>query len=143
MTDASCPLCCPAGELLLWRDDFCRVIRVDEPDYPGYCRVIVNAHLRELTDLDRADQYRLWNVVAAVESTLREIMRPDKINLASLGNQVPHLHWHVIPRWQSDATFPDPIWTRRRREIGPSLKGIEGRELTQNLQRRLQAILQS
>ena len=141
MTDATCPLCCPVGELLLWRDDFCRMIQVDEPDYPGYCRVIVNAHLRELTDLDRADQYRLWNVVAAVESTLREIVRPDKINLASLGNQVPHLHWHVIPRWQTDATFPDPIWAPRRRQAAPGCSVIDCRDLAARLRQRLRDIL--
>ncbi|MCC6201375.1 MAG: HIT family protein [Gammaproteobacteria bacterium] len=144
MTDPSCPLCLPAREQVLWRDDFCRVIQVDEPDYPGYCRVIVNAHLRELTDLDRADQYRLWNVVTAVEVTLRDIVRPDKINLASLGNQVPHLHWHVIPRWHDDAHFPDAIWAPRRRERHARVvTGFVGCDLTPLLQRRLQELLQT
>jgi len=47
---------------------------------------------------------------------LRDTLQPDKINLASLGNQVPHLHWHVIPRFADDAHFPDPIWAAARRE---------------------------
>jgi hypothetical protein len=55
------------------------------------------------------------NVVFAVEAAVREIARPDKINLASLGNVVPHLHWHVIPRWADDPHFPDAIWAAPRR----------------------------
>jgi diadenosine tetraphosphate (Ap4A) HIT family hydrolase len=62
----------------------------------------------------------LMDVVFATERALRRIMQPDKINLASLGNVVPHLHWHVIPRWRDDSHFPAPIWaaaTRVRRAI--------------------------
>jgi diadenosine tetraphosphate (Ap4A) HIT family hydrolase len=55
------------------------------------------------------------NVVLAAELALREVMRPDKINLASLGNVVPHLHWHVIPRWRGDSRFPAPIWSAANR----------------------------
>ena len=43
------------------------------------------------------------------------MMRPDKVNLASLGNMVPHLHWHVIPRWKNDPWFPDSVWSAARR----------------------------
>ena len=45
-----------------------------------------------------------------VEQALREVMQPLKVNLASLGNLVPHLHWHVIPRYADDAHFPAPVW---------------------------------
>jgi diadenosine tetraphosphate (Ap4A) HIT family hydrolase len=78
--------------------------------------VICNAHAREMTDLAPADRTRLMETVFAVESALREVMQPLKINLASLGNMVPHVHWHVIPRYEGDAHFPQPIWSARRRE---------------------------
>lgn len=112
----TCPLCSPTDETLLWSDAFCRVIWVDEPDYPGFCRVILNRHVREMTDLPPAERRRLMEVVFAVEAAVREEARPDKINLASLGNVVPHLHWHVIPRWTEDAKFPDSIWSAARRQ---------------------------
>ncbi|NWG86289.1 MAG: HIT family protein [Hydrogenophilaceae bacterium] len=111
-----CPLCTPTNEDLLWQDPFCRIILVDDPAYPGFCRVILNAHIKEMTDLSSADQQRLMSVVFAVESAVREVMQPDKINLASLGNMVPHLHWHVIPRFREDKHFPDAIWAAPRRE---------------------------
>jgi diadenosine tetraphosphate (Ap4A) HIT family hydrolase len=114
-----CALCTPSHEQLLWRDDRCRVILVEDPSYPGFCRVIWSAHVAEMTDLPVGDQQHLMRVVLAVESVLRQELRPDKINLASLGNQVPHLHWHVIPRHRDDAHFPVPVWGRRRRAGHP------------------------
>lgn len=115
----TCPLCRPNGEELLWRDEVLRVIRVGDPDYPGFCRVILNRHVKEMTDLPPDERQRFMQAVYAVESALRELLAPDKINLASLGNQVPHLHWHVIPRFSDDPHFPDPIWAARRRAAPP------------------------
>jgi diadenosine tetraphosphate (Ap4A) HIT family hydrolase len=99
---------------VLWQDDFCRVVRADEPDYPGFLRAVLNAHVKEMTDLAAADQRRLLEVVLAAESALREVIAPDKINLASLGNVVPHLHWHMIPRFADDPHFPNPVWGERK-----------------------------
>jgi len=48
--------------------------------------------------------------VFAAEAALRRVTQPDKINLASFGNMVPHLHWHVIPRYAGDRHFPNSIW---------------------------------
>lgn len=106
----ACPLCAgPAGELL-WSEPCLRVVLADEPLNPGFTRVIWGAHVAEMTDLVAADRERLMAVVWAVERAQREVFVPDKINLASLGNQVPHLHWHVIPRWRDDPQFPQPVW---------------------------------
>lgn len=110
-----CPLCSIADQDILWRDDFCRVILVEDASYPGFCRVILNDHLKEMTDLDTAGRQRLMAVVFAVESAVREVVHPDKINLASLGNMVPHLHWHVIPRFSDDRHFPDAVWAMPQR----------------------------
>jgi diadenosine tetraphosphate (Ap4A) HIT family hydrolase len=111
-----CELCEEEGGELVWRDSRCRVVLVSEPDYPGFCRAIWNKHVKEMTDLDATERTHFMNVVFAAESALREAARPDKINLASLGNMTAHLHWHVIPRFRGDPHFPNPIWgaTRRR-----------------------------
>ncbi len=110
-----CPLCLPVPEAVLWRDARCRVVSAGDADYPGFCRVVWHSHVREMTDLSCADRTHLLSVVFAVESALREVLAPPKINLASLGNQVAHLHWHVIPRFADDAHFPDAVWATRRR----------------------------
>jgi diadenosine tetraphosphate (Ap4A) HIT family hydrolase len=134
----ACPLCEPGAETVLWRDDACRVVWVEDPDYPGFCRVILNAHVREMTDLPEDERQRLMTVVFAVEAAVCEVLQPDKVNLASLGNQVPHLHWHVIPRFADDRHFPDPIWATPRR---PGRPRADDGELRRRLARALAALL--
>lgn len=112
----SCELCLSSGGTLLWQDDRCRVVQVDEPGYPGFCRVIWQAHVKEMSDLAAADRAHCMAVVLGVEQALRRLLRPEKINLASLGNMVAHLHWHVIPRFTDDPHFPQPVWAARQRE---------------------------
>ncbi|ODU09337.1 MAG: HIT family hydrolase [Thiobacillus sp. SCN 64-35] len=110
-----CPLCDAPGGELLWQDDFCRVVYVtDTPGYPGFCRVILKRHAKEMTDLAPPERSRLMMTVMKTEQAIRDTLNPDKINLASLGNVVPHLHWHVIPRFADDPHFPNPIWGERR-----------------------------
>jgi diadenosine tetraphosphate (Ap4A) HIT family hydrolase len=114
LSQATCEFCASPGGPVLWQDALCRVVRVDEPDYPGYCRVILKRHVREMTDLEPAERDQLMRVVYAVEAAVREALQPDKMNLASLGNMVPHLHWHVVPRFRDDRHFPTPIWAAPR-----------------------------
>jgi diadenosine tetraphosphate (Ap4A) HIT family hydrolase len=108
--DVSCELCASRGGEVLWRDAFCRIVYVDEADYPGFCRVILERHAKEMTDLSASERERLMAAVFATEAVLRELLHPDKINLASLGNITQHLHWHVIPRYRDDRHFPLPVW---------------------------------
>ncbi len=116
MTDIVCPLCQPSGENILWQDETCRVTLAGDADYPGFCRVVWQDHVKEMSDLDTAQQQRMMHVVFSVETALRDALKPDKINLASLGNVVPHLHWHIIPRFAHDKHYPNPIWGEPRRE---------------------------
>ena len=112
----SCEFCSTPGGAVLWQNELCRVVRVDEPDYPGFCRVILKRHATEMTDLDPAERDGLMAVVYAVEEAIRATMQADKMNLASLGNMTPHVHWHVIPRFRDDRHFPGPIWAPPKRE---------------------------
>jgi diadenosine tetraphosphate (Ap4A) HIT family hydrolase len=65
-----------------------------------------------MSDLTPAERMQLNDAVWHVELALRDVMAPGKINVASLGNMTPHLHWHVIPRFADDAHFPNPVWTQ-------------------------------
>lgn len=91
-------------------NEWLRVMLVDEHDYPGYVRVVWNEHVREMTELSDDERQRLMKTVFAVESAQREVLAPLKINLASLGNMTPHLHWHVIARFADDLHYPQPVW---------------------------------
>jgi len=91
-------------------------VLIGDFDHPAYCRVILNAHRKEMTDLAETERARLMNTVLAVERALRELLEPEKINLASFGNMVPHLHWHIIPRFAGDPHFPNPVFGARQRD---------------------------
>jgi diadenosine tetraphosphate (Ap4A) HIT family hydrolase len=95
---------------VLWHDNFCRVVLLNDADYPAYCRVELLTHVKEMTDLAPAQRAQMMKTVFAVELALREMFNPDKINLASLGNKTPHLHWHIIPRFENDKHFPNSHW---------------------------------
>jgi diadenosine tetraphosphate (Ap4A) HIT family hydrolase len=112
-------LCQADGGLLVARLDRCRVIRAQEPGFPALYRVVWNDHVAEWSDLSEADQIEAMRVVNIVERALREHLHPTKINLAALGNVVPHLHWHVIARFDWDSHFPAPIWGQAQRTVEP------------------------
>lgn len=108
-----CELCDTDGGEVLVKDDALRVVLVADPDHPAYLRVIWNDHVREMSDLPLSSQSRLVLAVLLCERCLRDTVHPAKINLASLGNVTPHLHWHVIARFANDPHFPNPIWGTR------------------------------
>ncbi len=110
MPKPDCSLCQSPGGVVLWQHPSMRVIDACDPLYPGFTRVVWNAHVKEMTDLTPSDQLLLMQGVLMVESVQRSVLKPDKINLAAFGNVVPHLHWHIIPRWCDDAHFPQPVW---------------------------------
>jgi diadenosine tetraphosphate (Ap4A) HIT family hydrolase len=114
LSKTGCPLCDADGGTLIHRAANWRVIRADDAAFPAFYRVVWNAHVAEFSDLSRGDRAECMDVVATVEQVLREQLQPTKINLAALGNQVPHLHWHVIARFASDSHFPDPVWAAPR-----------------------------
>jgi diadenosine tetraphosphate (Ap4A) HIT family hydrolase len=111
-----CELCAEQLAGTVFENEELRVILVDDAKFPGFCRVIWRAHVKEMSDLSAAQRGRFMDVVFAVESVQKTVLCPDKINLASLGNVVPHLHWHVIPRYVDDAFFPQPIWGQEQRD---------------------------
>jgi diadenosine tetraphosphate (Ap4A) HIT family hydrolase len=81
--------------------------------------------------------------VLIVERVLREQLAPDKVNLASLGNVVPHLHWHVIARFEADSHFPQPIWgaAQRHAKDPESLLAVSLAELDREVMSDLSALL--
>ena len=110
-----CPLCATDGGQLVWRGARLRVIQASEAAFPAFYRVVWNAHVAEFTDLSSEERVHCLQAVAWVEQVLRERLAPSKINLAALGNQVAHLHWHVIARFDWDSHFPAPVWAGAQR----------------------------
>ena len=106
----NCELCTTDGGELVWQNDTLRVIMVNDPHFVGFARVVWHEHIAEMTDLKPEQRSALMETVSIVEDVRRKVLNPTEINLASLGNMTPHLHWHVIPRFSDDINFPNPVW---------------------------------
>ncbi len=135
-----CPLCEGLGGHLVWQNKLLRVVRANEFGFPAFYRVVWQPHVPEFSDLSAADQTQLMVTVSTVERCLRDELAPTKVNLASLGNLVPHLHWHVVARFAWDSHHPSPVWAGALRspdsallaEIESKMAGVD-RYITQRL----------
>lgn len=78
--------------------------------YKGYCLLISKEHHKEMTDLSAPTQIEFFQEMMQVSRIIQEQFAPDKLNTCSLGNIVPHIHWHFFPRYHSDSLFKNPPW---------------------------------
>ena len=106
----SCKLCNTSDEEIVWQDKFCRFIIAKEKNLYQVHRVIWNDHITELSFLSKKDLNHIFSQLIKAEKYIIEKLQPHKINIASFGNLVPHLHWHIIPRWKTDPWWPYTIW---------------------------------
>jgi len=126
---AECPLCQPSAGAPLLQTPLWRVVRVQEPGFPAFYRLIWQAHVAEFSELTAAERAGSMEAVAAIERVLIARLQPDKINLASFGNMVPHLHWHVMARFAWDSHYPQPLWGPAQRPADPAALARIEREL--------------
>ena len=136
----SCPLCAEDGGAPVWRGERLRVIRAQEAGFPAFYRVVWNVHVAEFSDLAATDRVHCMEAVTMVEQALRQHLSPTKVNIAALGNMVPHLHWHVIARFDWDSHYPAPVWATAQRP-SPAAQEAAVRALLPALEAQLQSQL--
>ena len=88
----------------------CEVRLMDDANHPWLVLVPRVAEMIEIIDLDTAQRTQLAAEVDAACRALKTLFKPDKLNVAALGNLVPQLHVHVIARYRSDIAWPRPVW---------------------------------
>lgn len=119
--DLGCALCGhdPFDTQLVQQTGSFRIVRVLDAAFPAYYRLVWQHHVTEFTQTSAAERQAMMAAVADIEATLLAVLtgplRPSKINLASLGNAVPHLHWHIVARYDWDTHFPRSIWAEAMR----------------------------
>ncbi len=109
----SCPLC--NLQNYFFKNSLFQVILVDE--IPGYIRIITNRHIKEFSDLSDEEAIKITLATKKIEKAIIKVYNPDKVNIASLGNYVPHLHIHIIPRFKNDPWWPDATFCEKKREF--------------------------
>lgn len=83
--------------------------------FQGYVFVTLKWHAEELFELDDKNRRRFLEDMSRVSSAIARALRPDKMNYELLGNGMPHLHWHLVPRYKSDPFWGRPIWSGARK----------------------------
>lgn len=106
----NCILCNRQEHMVISSNSLYRIILVEDEYYPAYIQLILNRHEKEMSDLLDREFNDVCLMLRKVECQMRRLFHPDKVNLVSLGNVVPHLHWHIIGRFITDRHFPNSIW---------------------------------
>jgi ATP adenylyltransferase len=79
--------------------------------FRGYCLLVFDArHATELAELNDQEYGAFMNDLRRALRAIQQALRPDHMNCESLGNSNPHLHWHIVPRYQNDPRWGQPIW---------------------------------
>ena len=97
-----------------------RVFLHEDQFFPGYVLLVLRRHVTELYDLPAADRATLMEEVSRVAQALAQVFRPVKMNYELLGNLVPHIHWHLVPRLATDPGLRSPIWTVEHQPTPPA-----------------------
>ena len=111
----TCSLCNPINEEIILKNSLFRIILVDE--IPGYIRIITNRHIKEFSDLNNEEAIEITLAIKKIEKIMLNLLNPDKINIAALGNIVPHLHIHIIPRYKNDPWWPEAPFCEKKRNF--------------------------
>lgn len=92
------------------RFPLCRVLLMNDANYPWFILVPDRKGAREIYQLTEADQQQWLRESAELSRAIVALFRPDKLNIGALGNRVPQLHIHYIARYQDDPAWPRPVW---------------------------------
>ncbi len=88
----------------------CRLLLMNDANYPWFILVPRRAEIREIFELEQRDQRQLLDESSHLSQILNKIFQADKLNIAALGNMVQQLHIHHIVRYQNDQAWPNPVW---------------------------------
>ena len=101
--------------------------------FSGYCVLLSKHHYKEMSDLPSPAREELFQELMLASKAIEKVMSPDKMNLCSLGNVVPHLHWHLFPRYKSDEKFHEPPWLRMDIFDTVKISGIEASKVMEKI----------
>ncbi len=90
-----------------------------------WLKLFTKTEYKELTDIPKDIKSEMYELLEVIETALINYYNPDKINLASFGNMLPRIHWHIIARFQNDPWFPKTTWEEPPREYKLNLPNFE------------------
>ena len=98
-------------------------IEIHESEVP-WLKVFTRREVKEFSHCTPAEKSAIWHALDVIEKLMLEYYRPEKINIASFGNMLPHVHWHISARFKEDSHFPEPMWGPKQREADLDLPSM-------------------
>lgn len=139
MTATVCVMCDKYGQsggaLHIVDLELSRAFLHEDQFFPGYVLLVLRRHVTELYELPAPERATLMEEVSRVAQALAGIFRPVKMNYELLGNLVPHIHWHLVPRLATDPALRSPIWTVEHQAV--PLAPAAARERIETIRRAL------
>jgi diadenosine tetraphosphate (Ap4A) HIT family hydrolase len=99
---------------IIYENDLLRV-EIEESEIP-WLKVFTQEAYKEFSQTPPEVKLEIFRVLDIIEKEMLSFYKPKKINIASFGNYVPHVHWHIMARFEEDAYFPEPMWGKKQRE---------------------------
>jgi len=130
VTEPSCPMCSrwdADSDLRIVELEHSYAILNRDQFFPGYTLLFTRQHFTELFHLDKGMREGVMEEVSGVARALHAVFSPTKINYELLGNMVPHMHWHLVPRFASEPLWPRPIWSEPHVEVHLSAEEYRSR----------------
>ena len=90
-----------------------------------WLKLFTQEPFKEMSELPHHLKYEIYELLDLIEKEMIAYYHPDKINIASFGNYVPHLHWHIMARFREDSYFPEPMWGKKQREADLDLPDFQ------------------
>ncbi len=99
-------------------------IEKEESEIP-WLKIFTQYPYKEMSEVPKEIQREIYALLDIIEREMIDFYQPDKINIASFGNYLPHVHWHIMARFKEDSYFPEPMWGKKQRESVLSLPSFE------------------
>lgn len=96
-----------------------------EPSEIPWVKVFTKRKIKEFSECTLEEKTEIFRMIDIIEKLMLEYFKADKINIASFGNVLPHVHWHIMARFKSDSYFPEPMWGQKQRESNLDLPDFE------------------
>lgn len=95
-------------------------IEIEKSEIP-WLKIFTIKDIKEFSQCNEKTQKEILRVLNICEKQMLEYFNPEKINIASFGNYVPHVHFHIMARFKEDSYFPEPMWGKKQRNANLSL----------------------
>ena len=108
---------------LIYKNDLIK-IEIENAEIP-WLKIFTIENIKEFSQCNNETKQEIFKYHDIIEKEMLDYFKPDKINIASFGNYVPHVHFHVMARFKEDSYFPEPMWGKKQREANFELSSFE------------------